>query len=77
MTSTQPRLRGPAPVRLACGGRVASRRSFPDGLHMRVWQGLRLSVLRSARDCRRCVGDLRARVTRLEAGPASRGKAAG
>jgi hypothetical protein len=44
---------------------------------MRTRQGLRLSVLRSGRDCRRDVGDLRGRVTRLEAGPASRGMAAG
>jgi hypothetical protein len=34
-------------------------------------------VLRSARDCRRDVDDLRAQVTRLEAGLASRGTAAG
>jgi len=44
---------------------------------MRVWQRLRLSVLRSARDCRRDAGDLRAQATRLEAGLASRGTAAG
>jgi len=43
---------------------------------MRVWQGLRLSVLRSARDCRRDVDDLRAQVTRLEAELASRGTTA-
>jgi hypothetical protein len=49
----------------------------PDGLQMRVWQRLRLSVPRSARDCRRDVDGLRAQVTRLEAGPASRGQAAG
>jgi hypothetical protein len=44
---------------------------------MRVRQGLRLSVLRSARDCHHDAGDSRAEVTGLEAGPASRGQAAG
>jgi hypothetical protein len=48
-----------------------------DGLQMRGWQGPRLSVLRSARDCRRDVGHLCAQVTRVGAGHAGRGKAAG
>lgn len=62
---------------LRTGARMNKNEGVTNGLQMRVSQGLRLSVLWSARDCRRDADGLRAQVTRLEAGLASRGKAAG